>query len=243
MLRVINEPDDALERAVLRATEHAALEDALQIQRARKRGIAASFRDGLGLASEHRLVACALAEFDEDVHGHLLVRRHAHGLAGLEFADGHLALRAVLQQARGLRRVFEQGADLAVRATVGEALHRPRRGEKKHEHRTLRRLADDGCAERDEEHQEVRAELPLPHIRPHFERQIPAAGNIRADVSERRLRERAEQRAEEANRGAHSDRLPSRFAHVIAAISSAASRAISAMGPSTVAVRGGWPSA
>ena len=82
MLRIFDEADDPLQLAVLRGMQHAALDHTPEIQRPCEARVAGGFWNRLCLAGEHRLIACALAAFHEDVHRHLLIRRHAHVLAG-----------------------------------------------------------------------------------------------------------------------------------------------------------------
>ena len=179
-LRVLDEADDSLQRAVLRGAEHAAFDYAPEIHRASETGVADGLRDWLRLAGEHRLIARALTFLDEDVHGHLLIGSHAHGLVRPEFGDGHLALFAILDQARELGRILQKSADLALRPAVGKPLHRAGRGKEKQQHCSLGLLADEDRAEGDQPHQEIRPEFPLPDPPPHFRREIPPARQVRA---------------------------------------------------------------
>ena len=214
ILRIFDEPDDALERAVLRCALHTPLDHAPQVQRARQAGVAGDFRNWLGLAGEHRLVARALAALHEDVHGHLFVRRHAHMLAGGQFRDGHFSLDAILDQPRELRRIFQQRADLALRAPVRETLHRARCREKEQQHRGLALLADEHRAERDEPHEKIRAELAHAHAGPDLCREIPSAREIgdrdarQGKINVRLAQQQRRNCEDKAHGGTHGDPLP-----------------------------------
>ena len=179
-LRVLNEVDDLLQRALLRRTRDHGLDYAPQIDGAREQRIAHAFLHRRSLAGEVRLVRRRLALRDLGVHGELLARLDPQPHPRGQFRHRHHPLHTRGIEHRGrFRGGVEKRTDLPLRAFHGEMLQRS--GERKQEEqpRAFRPFANRRCTRRHRQHEEVHVHFSHPQFLPHLADREPRARQIR----------------------------------------------------------------
>src|SRR6266571_3333697 len=183
MLRLFDQVNDLLQRALAGGPKNGGLDHAPQIQRSRQRRVAHRFVHRRCFTGQVRLVGGASALDDFSIYRKLFARLDEQSLAGLQLVHWHGPFAAVfVHQRRDLGRGFEQRTDFAVRSAHGVVLQRSGKRKEKQQRRAFAPGADARAAEGDGEHEKMHVQRASLEQLPDFVNGKPTAGQISQEV-------------------------------------------------------------
>ena len=187
MLRLANQMNDLLQRALARLAQHRRLDRAPQVHRTRQHRVADFLFDGRRFPSEVRFITRRRAFHDLGIDGKLFTGFDEQSHSGLQVVDWFAMLVPLgIQHDRLLWRVLEQRTNLPARPAHRVMLQRAGDREEEEQHRTLAPRTDARAANRDGEHQEMNVQRALLEQLPNLMHGEPRTRDIGEDVERQR---------------------------------------------------------
>ena len=176
MLGFMNEPDDFLQGALTRRTEHHDFHDAPKIDRAREHRVAQRFLHRRRFAGEIGFVAGGFAFDNFGVHREQRAGFDQQALSRAQPIHRHFAFVSFsVHQGGHLGRGAKQGADFPLGSAHGVMLQGPGRRKQEKQHGPFRPRAHRRAARRNREHEKMNVERPGAQFAKGFLRGEPGA--------------------------------------------------------------------
>ena len=157
-LRLLDEMNDARERAVGRRPRRADLERAGAVDRARINFVARGFLDWQRFASHRRLIERRVTRHDDAVSGESVAGPHDDDVAGLDVARRHAQLVVAAAHQRVGGRQSHQRSDRAAGPPDAPRFEPLRRAEQPHDRGRLTPFAENRRTDHGEHHQRIDVE-------------------------------------------------------------------------------------